>query len=159
MPDLRRMMTLLGSLSTTGRLLQRSAGQRREAAHQLVGDLAGHRTPPRLLEALEGGASPGVVEPGRLQRAVAEIGERALHRDDAGAWRQQCRDWIVALDRDRLRLDGRARDRREQDVVRLGRRTQPRRLLKIADRRIGLWAIDAVGRAVIEAVPRQLALD
>ena len=98
-------------------------------------------------------AGLGVVDARGLHRAIAEIGERALHRDDAAAGRQQRRDRIVALDRDRLRLDGRARNRGQQHVVRLGRRPQARRLLEVADRRIGLRAIDAVGRAVIEAAP------
>ena len=72
--------------TTTGSLLQRPAGQRREIAHQLVRDLAGHRPPPRLLETLDGGAGLGVVDARGLHRTVAEIGERALHRDDARRW-------------------------------------------------------------------------
>src|SRR4249919_2646208 len=98
MPDLRRMMThsYQGSLTTTrGSLLQRPAG---------------HRPPPRLLETLDGGACLGIVDARGLHRTVAEIGECALHRDDAAAGREQRRDRIVALDRDRLRLDGRAGD-------------------------------------------------
>ena len=64
--------------------------------------------------------------PGGLDRAVAEIGERALHRDHALRRREQRRDRIVALDRGAAAaLTAERAIEASSIVVRLGRGREP----------------------------------
>src|SRR4051812_13151552 len=64
-------------------LLQRTAGHDRELARQSIGHLAADRQLALALELLDGGLRLGTENAGRLDLAVAVIGQRALYGEHA----------------------------------------------------------------------------
>src|SRR2546430_5348681 len=61
-------------------LLDRMPDHRRELLHQTIGHLAGHRELAVALEFRDRGLRVRADRAGRLQLAVAILGERTLHR-------------------------------------------------------------------------------
>ena len=61
-------------------LFQRTAGDRGELADQPIGDLAGDRQAAGALEALDRRLGVRIDDAGRLDLAVAEVGQRPLYR-------------------------------------------------------------------------------
>ena len=68
-------------------LVDRMSGHRGKFAHQAVGHLARHRQLARVLELRDRSLGIGADGAGRLQLAVARLGQRALHRCDTSRTR------------------------------------------------------------------------
>jgi len=66
-----------------GILFQRSAGHRRELAHDAVGSLARDRQLALALELLDGCPGIAIDDSGRLDLPIAVVGKRSLQGDDA----------------------------------------------------------------------------
>src|SRR5262245_11576667 len=155
----------LGISRSAGKLLQRPAGHGGELAREAIRHLPGDRQPALALEPLDGDLGVGIDGAGRLDLAVAVFSKLALDRNHAlrrsvcgrlqtnllnlRPQTRRCLGWLGAG-----ALDG-----REQGLVRLGAGFEPTRLLEVANRGIGARSIAAVNHAIIEAAPRQLALD
>ena len=118
------MARVLARLGETPKLFDRPAGHRRQFTHQPIRQLPGDRHLAVALELLDRRLGVGADIAGRLELAVAEFGQCALHGRDAARRVDQIAERIAATIAGRHRR-GRARLRRRCD--RGGRRHRGRR--------------------------------